>query len=249
MSARFTLAVLMTACWILPASAQRAETIFRHEARIHTVAFSPDGKSMAAAGDGGEVILWETATGKRLALLRGHDSSVTRIAFGEQGKVLAASSKDLLILWDLPGGKVLAKVAGVHFLGKHGTAAFQTCLVSGMLTSDRIERRGMDRNPLAKTWRSPGLATRLTLSPDGERMALLLLRRQTRLVVLDVATMTERASFDIPDLGEIYSLAFSPDNNLIAIGSGSGATVWDVRHGRLHKALVWHNDGDGEADT
>src|SRR5262245_58958901 len=100
-----------------PASAQKAETVFKHEGPVHALAFSPGGKFLAAGGEradkAGEVILWETATGKRLARLSGYRSAVSRVAFTSGGKVLAASSKDHLILWEVPAGKLLSKHPGV----------------------------------------------------------------------------------------------------------------------------------------
>ena len=50
------------------------------------VAFSPDGRRLASAGDDGTVRLWDPATGAELATLTGHTGRVTAVAFSPDGR-------------------------------------------------------------------------------------------------------------------------------------------------------------------
>jgi WD40 repeat protein len=72
-----------------------------------SVAFSPDGKLLAAGVAFQEGIrLWDVATGKQKSTLKGHAHSVQSVAFSPDGKLLASGSTDQTIkLWDMPGGK------------------------------------------------------------------------------------------------------------------------------------------------
>src|SRR2546427_1099331 len=55
-----------------PGAIARLGTVrFRHHRAIYAIAFAPDGKTIASAGLGSEVFLWETTTGKESAWLRG----------------------------------------------------------------------------------------------------------------------------------------------------------------------------------
>jgi hypothetical protein len=68
------------------------------------MAFSPDDKLFAAAGEKGGVILWEVATGDRLRTLAGHIRPVTSLAFSPDGKWLLSGSEDTTaLLWDVAG--------------------------------------------------------------------------------------------------------------------------------------------------
>jgi WD40 repeat protein len=70
--------------------------------RVKTLAFSPDGKILATAGDDNAVILWQMPSGKALALLQGHKPPVYALAFSPDGTKLAYTCDEYTIyLWDL----------------------------------------------------------------------------------------------------------------------------------------------------
>jgi WD40 repeat protein len=86
---------------------------------IYGVAFSPDGRSLAAAGEDRVVRIWEVATGRERLALRGHQDAIRRVAFRPDGRYLASCGEDRTVrVWDLmpptdPFGRVPAgEVAG-----------------------------------------------------------------------------------------------------------------------------------------
>jgi WD40 repeat protein len=94
----------------LPADAiSRLGTLqFRTAGEIKSVAFFPDGRTVAAASDDGLVCLFESESGKEIRRFRGHNQGVRSLAISPDGKTLASGSYDLTIrLWDAGTGKQL----------------------------------------------------------------------------------------------------------------------------------------------
>jgi WD40 repeat protein len=83
--------------------------------KIKSVAFSPDGKKVAAASRDGRICLWDAATGDELLFIVAHpthtdvgSASSPCVAFSPDGKMLASASTDRTVrLWDTKTAKEL----------------------------------------------------------------------------------------------------------------------------------------------
>lgn len=85
-------------------------TLPGHGDLVRSLAFSPDGKWLAAAGGrplaAGEVKLWDVQTRQLLRTLQGHSDCIYSVAFSPDGRLLATGSYDKLAkLWDVQSGK------------------------------------------------------------------------------------------------------------------------------------------------
>jgi hypothetical protein len=91
---------------------------FLHEHSVHSVAFSPDGRTLATGSLDTNARLWEVATGKEIATMRGHEQSVQSVAFSPDGRTLATGSWDSTArLWEVATGKEIAAFRGhEHFV-------------------------------------------------------------------------------------------------------------------------------------
>lgn len=95
-----------------------------HLAGISTLAWSPDGRTLASGSDDKSIRLWDTVTGKAYPLqLLGHHNYIYSIAFSPKGNMLVSGSYDeAVFLWDVRTARVMRSlpahsdpVGGVDF--------------------------------------------------------------------------------------------------------------------------------------
>src|SRR4051812_2215964 len=73
---------------------------------VRSVAYSPDGNTLASGNGDGTIKLWDVAAGRERATLKGHTFPVGSVAYSPDGKTLASGSQDGTIkLWDVTTGK------------------------------------------------------------------------------------------------------------------------------------------------
>ena len=104
------------------ASAKVRMTIKPEETRrVTSLAFAPDGKTLATAfgerprrgREPGLIVLWDAATGQRRLVLTGHTNAVLSVAFSPDGRLLASGSSDNTVrLWDVTAPAVTGAASG-----------------------------------------------------------------------------------------------------------------------------------------
>lgn len=81
-------------------------TLVGHSNAVTSVAFTPDGETLASGSEDKTIEIWKLDAGKRWYTLTGHSDWVTCVAFSPDGRTLASSGRDKTIqIWDLNKGK------------------------------------------------------------------------------------------------------------------------------------------------
>jgi WD40 repeat protein len=69
---------------------------------IHRMAWSPDGRIIAAPSGDGMIYLWEAESGKLLSVFRGHAGAVWEVSWSPDQKALASGGLDGTVkIWNL----------------------------------------------------------------------------------------------------------------------------------------------------
>jgi WD40 repeat protein len=220
---------------------------------VVSLAFSPDGTTVAVRGLSQLVHLWEAETGKMLRQLGdpapaaarggvvlaspfGGTPEVRNVAFSPDGRRIAAAAGSTIRVWDSATGKEVP-LADSH----------QGVLTAVAVSADgaTVVSRGADHTvrrweaatgkPLG-SFRAPAGATVAAFSPDGRAVALAGAGNPIR--VLATATGKELHTWVGHSAGT-GALAFSPDGQVLAARGGDDAiTLYDLARGRELRPIV-----------
>src|SRR3954449_9473355 len=78
----------------LPPGVKLLRTLEGHQDTVTSVAFDPQGETLASGSADNTVKLWDARSGKLLLTLEGHKDLVWSVAFDPQGETLASGSAD-----------------------------------------------------------------------------------------------------------------------------------------------------------
>lgn len=83
-----------------------------HRGGVSALAFTADGAVLATAGQEGAIRLWDVASGRQRAVLRGHEGAVQALAYLPDGKLASAGADGVLRLWDTSRRRLLRGLRG-----------------------------------------------------------------------------------------------------------------------------------------
>jgi eukaryotic-like serine/threonine-protein kinase len=203
------------------ADGKERATLTGNRACLLSVDFSKDGKRLVGGAADGVVYVWETATSKLEHTLIGHREPVSGAAIANDGRTVASASVDGVVkTWDLDtvGGPAPAQFAGtVHEITFSATGKNLFAVDQGGVfrTIDAVTGKEIGQKPLlAKN----NILVTAAISPDGSLLAYYNFGKSA-VTICDTATGAELLH-TLPFKGFNYKLAFSPDSNLLAIGTG-----------------------------
>jgi WD40 repeat protein len=188
-----------------------------HRRPVAGVSFSPDGRTIATAGD--RPRLWDAATGKE-RLLSGTASRIACVGFSPNGKKLVAGSHDQNItIWDLESDRKSGQ-----FTGQTGNVDHVAFLPDGKTVISMSDRRhdpdAKRMEPEARIWDveagkqvraiGPTSFARAALSADGRLIASF----DEVVPIWDIPTGKRRGL--VRDVNWPRALALSPDGRYLA---------------------------------
>lgn len=191
---------------------------------VNTISFSPDGGSLAAAGE--TVDVWDTATGRHRFELQG---GCTAVCYSADGRTLASGSPDSrVLLWDAESGRMIRALDG------DGAPVRSVCFSPD---GKRLAATGPDKPYRALVWAVDSGRVLLTIrnaagavcfSPDGKRLASGSSDRFTFIWDAETGEKLHQFLMSGPN-GAVTAVAFSPDGLRVASGGKHCVVrIWDA---------------------
>jgi WD40 repeat protein len=214
----------------------------------NSVAFSPDGTSVASGGGSSSdpdptVKIWDLETGKCRATLTGHTDNVNCVAITSDGKrILSGANDHTLRVWDVSKRKQLASwQASKHFV---------TSVVP--LSSERAMSAGAAGDPVLKIWDMVSQQCLATLKGHSNAVRCVAVSKDEKRAVSGsfdntirvwnletnqcLATLTGHSDV-------VYSIQITPDGRFAVSGSLDKAVkVWDLETRTCIGTLEGHHD-------
>ena len=216
-------------------------TLSGHTSMVIRAAFSPDGGRIVTASYDNTARVWDAATGRVIATLKGHTGRVFRsAAFSpDGGRIVTASDDNTARVWDAATGRVIATLSG--HTESVWSATFSPDGRRIVTASDDNTARVWD----AATGRAistlsghTNVVTSAVFSPDGKQIVTA--SRDSTARVWDV-TSGRMATTLSGHAGMVINAGFSPDGGRIVTASGDNtARVWDATTGRVIATLSGH---------
>jgi WD40 repeat protein len=220
----------------------------------HSVAFAPDGKTLAIGGRFGDVFLWDVASGKFKGKLDEPSLAVLCLAYSPDGSILAASHDQAeVMLFDTKESKLLGKIkpskGNIKSFAFSADGKTLAALTNHELSTWDVQTRTQRKSlPLPATgiyWQYTAVAcapkASVVVASGGELMS-------PKTIAFDLKTLRPMGGLETSQFEpSIESLRFSPDGKILASG-GSGkpdrtpVSLWDVSTGRRLAELIGASD-------
>jgi WD40 repeat protein len=206
-----------------------------HAANVRKVIFSPDGNTLASAGEDFKVKLWNVQNRKLRQTLSDHQGNVGSVSFSPDSKMLASASDDgTLKLWYVETGELI-KTIKAH---KDWVISVSFSPDGKMLASSSSDGtvklwNAFDRTELKNIKAHNRWATSVKFSPDSKILVSTSQDGTVKLWNVPDGTLLKTLKDNL-----VRSADFSPNGKILASVGGDGTTkLWNLEDGKLIKAF------------
>jgi WD40 repeat protein len=207
-------------------SGQLVNTLIGHKhTDVYSVAFSPDGKTLASVGDDGIILLWDVKSGQRINSLKHYECWVASVAFSPDGNTLASAvSNPEVRLWDVDSGQ---RINSLEHTDSVFSVAFSPDgkILASASEDHTVQLWDVEAGQRINSLEHPTYVYFVAFSPDGTLASV----DWDGTVWLWDMKSGQRIHSLTGHVHGVTSVAFSPDGTILASGSWDGTVLlWDM---------------------
>jgi WD40 repeat protein len=216
------------------------QTLTGHSNWVWSVAYSPDGQTLASGSLDNTIKLWNVNTGNLLQTLKGHSELVNSVAYSPDGQTVASGSLDKTIkLWNINTGNLLQTLEGYYIVAYSPDG--QTLALASGSDDKTIKLWDVNTGNLLQTLKGHSeLVNSVAYSPDGQTLASGNNDKTIKLWNVNTGNLLQTLE---GHSNSVLSVAYSPDGQTVASGSrDSTIKLWNVKTGKLLQTFTDHSD-------
>jgi WD40 repeat protein len=227
-------AALASAAW----QSDLRQVLSGNEGAVTSAAFSSDGKRILTTSKDYTARVWDAATGREIAVLRGDEDDLLSAFFSPDGTCIVTIGLRSARIWDAATGKMISVLQGninrpgFNLSNPEGRRLLSPTMNSMATTFD-----------VAALLRKPDSVETAIFNPGGTRIVTPSSDNTAR--VWDAATGKEMVILRGHE-GAVWSAAFSRDGSrIVTTSEDKTARIWDAATGneiavlRGHEGAVW----------
>ncbi|MBN2116866.1 MAG: WD40 repeat domain-containing protein [Anaerolineales bacterium] len=207
---------------------------------VWSLAFSPEGRLIAAGEEDGGLRLWAAEDGTLVRALEGHAGRVEHLAFSPDGRLLASAAYEIeshegrVRVWRVEDGTLQAEFREENWGSPTRVTALTfspggDLLVVGTETRTFSIRDSADGRLIRSIEGHSDDVTSLAFSPDGRVLATASVDRTVQFWLVSEWKRIDKIVTTGP--GWVADLGYSPDGKVLA-GNGDPVKFWDATTGK-----------------
>ncbi len=225
-------------------------TLIGHTASVTTLAFNPEGSTLASGGDDEVIRFWDVTTAELQLTFAAHANVVDFLKYSPDGEILLSQGEDNNVcLWDARTGEFLrilttrtenASSIDIDF-SKDGRT------LVNVNSDENVRLWNPHTGEQLKTIKQDRELDAVQYSPDSRIFACSEDYGKATVLLFDADTGDLLHDLKMPGHAEwVTGFQFSPNGQTLAVRTCDEIYFWDVNTGELEKTITGYSDNVGK---
>ncbi|MCY3411779.1 MAG: hypothetical protein INQ03_09120 [Candidatus Heimdallarchaeota archaeon] len=206
---------------------EEISTLSGHTGNVRSIAFSPNGRIIASGSEDDKIKLWNITSNTVITTLSSQILGIYSVAYSPDGKILSSGSgENNIVLWNTTTYEVITTLTGHTDDVRSVVFSPDGKMIATGSFDQLIKIWDVNSYTELASIPAPSMVWSIAISSDGMKIAAALANNEVR--VWNISSTSEITTLS-GHSSQVLSVAFSPDNTLLASSSGDKRIIlWET---------------------